>query len=149
MFTEGESAQCVSCRLTRQRPDPDHTIAPEKLAEVGVAKRRLLVQLFTLGLPAVGLFEKDGGLAFDLLSSVSGEQVVIGHADGRITIELAEGIDARREAIERHHRLGAPDVWAESSISEYATMHPWEDFAETFAHHLHIRGRWPRPQRRV
>jgi len=27
-----------------------------------------------------------------------------------------------------------------SYISEYATMHPWEDFAETFAHYLHITG---------
>ena len=36
-----------------------------------------------------------------------------------------------------------------SFISEYATMHPWEDFAECFAHYLHITGdprrRPPRP----
>ena len=24
-------------------------------------------------------------------------------------------------------------------VSAYATMHPWEDWAETFAHYLHIR----------
>ena len=24
-------------------------------------------------------------------------------------------------------------------MSAYATMHPWEDWAETFAHYLHIR----------
>ena len=28
--------------------------------------------------------------------------------------------------------------WEESFISTYATMHPFEDFAETFAHYLHI-----------
>lgn len=28
--------------------------------------------------------------------------------------------------------------WRESFISQYATAHPWEDFAETFAHYLHI-----------
>ena len=44
------------------------------------------------------------------------------------------------EALTRHYRLGAPADWNTSFISEYATMHPWEDFAETFAHYLHITG---------
>lgn len=43
-----------------------------------------------------------------------------------------------REALQRHYKLGAPRSWNESYISEYATMHPWEDFAETWAHYLHI-----------
>jgi hypothetical protein len=38
----------------------------------------------------------------------------------------------------RHYRFGAPANWRETFISEYATMHPWEDFAECFAHYLHI-----------
>lgn len=42
------------------------------------------------------------------------------------------------DAIDRHYATGAPNNWQESFISEYATMHPWEDFAETFAHYLHI-----------
>jgi hypothetical protein len=42
------------------------------------------------------------------------------------------------DAIARHYVTGAPEGWAESFISEYATMHPWEDFAECFAHYLHI-----------
>ncbi|WP_260926292.1 putative zinc-binding metallopeptidase [Novosphingobium sp. 9] len=29
-------------------------------------------------------------------------------------------------------------VWTTDYVSAYATMHPWEDFAETFAHYLHI-----------
>jgi hypothetical protein len=29
-------------------------------------------------------------------------------------------------------------VIAESFISKYATSHPWEDWAETWAHYLHI-----------
>ena len=45
-----------------------------------------------------------------------------------------------RDAIARHYKFGAPDGWRESFISEYATMHPWEDFAECFAHYLHITG---------
>ena len=42
------------------------------------------------------------------------------------------------DAIARHYKFGAPDGWQETFISEYATMHPWEDFAECFAHYLHI-----------
>ncbi len=42
------------------------------------------------------------------------------------------------EAIKRHYEQGAPASWAESFISEYATMHPWEDWAETWAHYLHM-----------
>ena len=43
-----------------------------------------------------------------------------------------------RGEIARHYESGAPAGWADSFISEYATMHPWEDFAECFAHYLHI-----------
>jgi hypothetical protein len=42
------------------------------------------------------------------------------------------------DAIARHYAYGAPEEWRETFISEYATMHPWEDFAECFAHYLHI-----------
>lgn len=38
----------------------------------------------------------------------------------------------------RHYQFGPPEGWAQTYISEYATMHPWEDFAECFAHYLHI-----------
>ena len=42
------------------------------------------------------------------------------------------------QALQRHYRNGAPDNWQEHFISHYATTHPWEDFAETWAHYLHI-----------
>jgi len=44
-----------------------------------------------------------------------------------------------QEAIERHYREGPPRGWEATYISSYATMHPFEDFAESFAHFLHIR----------
>ncbi|WP_407686765.1 zinc-binding metallopeptidase family protein [Mycobacterium sp. HUMS_1102779] len=43
------------------------------------------------------------------------------------------------EALDRHYSEGAPDGWQERFVSSYATMHPAEDWAETFAHYLHIR----------
>jgi hypothetical protein len=42
------------------------------------------------------------------------------------------------DAIERHYNEGPPQGWERNYISMYATMHPFEDFAETFAHYLHI-----------
>jgi hypothetical protein len=176
---------CRSCRLTRTRPadgDRDGLIA---FAKAETAKRRLLFQLLDLGLP----LEEDG-LRFDLLPSRQGP-VVTGHADGLVTIDLAESDDAQREgrrvemgepyrtmlghfrheighyywpmliertdaleraralfgderlaydeALSRHYESGPPADWSERFVSAYATMHPWEDWAESFAHYLHIR----------
>jgi hypothetical protein len=55
-------------------------------------------------------------------------------------VELFGDPDADyQEALDRHYREGAPSGWDESYVSSYATMHPAEDWAETFAHYLHIR----------
>lgn len=43
-----------------------------------------------------------------------------------------------QEALDRHYHQGPPANWQEQYISSYATMHPWEDWAETWAHYLHI-----------
>jgi hypothetical protein len=190
---DAPAGKCISCRLTRNSPPADDTIALEKLASTERAKRRLLLQLSDLGLPVSPWYVAPGGLGFDLLSSFStGTQVLIGHSNGIITIDLAESLDDHREALrvnlgepyrtmlghfrhevghyfqnvlihdektwaqcrelfgderasyqdalDRHYAQGAPKGWSASYISEYATMHPWEDFAETFAHYLHISG---------
>ena len=42
------------------------------------------------------------------------------------------------EAVKTHYETGAPADWQQSYISSYATMHPWEDWAETWAHYLHM-----------
>lgn len=42
-------------------------------------------------------------------------------------------------ALDRHYSQGAPAGWQSDYVSSYATMHPAEDWAETFAHYLHIR----------
>ena len=41
-------------------------------------------------------------------------------------------------ALERHYSAGPPPDWREAFVSAYASAHPWEDFAETWAHYLHI-----------
>jgi hypothetical protein len=44
-----------------------------------------------------------------------------------------------QEALDRHYSKGTPAGWEDDYVSSYATMHPAEDWAETFAHYLHIR----------
>lgn len=39
-------------------------------------------------------------------------------------------------ALQNHYAGGT--VWTDAHVSAYATAHPWEDFAETFAHYLHM-----------
>ncbi len=180
---------CFSCALTRTRPaDTDGDgLAAFRVAEA--AKRRLLFELGELGLP---IEPRDGHheLAFDLLSSAI-EPVTTGHADGIVTLDLAESDDAHRiamreqmeepyrtvlghlrheighyyypvlapgggelararelfgderadyaAALDRHYAQGPPADWQSDYVSAYATMHPAEDWAETFAHYLHIR----------
>lgn len=184
-------AECTACRLIRRRPQLTDTVGTGQLAQAMFAERRLLFQLLEHGLPIVSAADQPGGMGFDLLSSsTSGERVMIGHADGIVTIDLDEVGDAYREslrvklgelyrtmlghfrheighyywqvlvdggpwvdsfreifgderasyqdALKRHYSSGTPDGWQDSFISEYATMHPWEDFAETWAHYLHI-----------
>lgn len=41
-------------------------------------------------------------------------------------------------ALQRHHQAGAPPDWNQHYISAYASSHPWEDWAECFAHYLHM-----------
>ena len=42
------------------------------------------------------------------------------------------------EALKKHYKDGPPADWRENYVSAYATTHSWEDFAETWAHYLHI-----------
>ena len=42
------------------------------------------------------------------------------------------------EALEAALRTAPPANWPERFVSPYASMHPWEDWAETWAHYLHM-----------
>jgi hypothetical protein len=41
-------------------------------------------------------------------------------------------------ALQAHYDNGPPPDWPDNFVSAYAATHPWEDFAETWAHYLHI-----------
>jgi hypothetical protein len=182
---------CESCALTIERPNDQDTVGLAEFARAEAAKRRLVAELHELHLPIIGRDQDpEYGLAFRLLSSAH-ENVITGHENGIITLDLAEGDDVHREqlrvemdepyrtllghfrhevghyyfyrlvrtpdylqrfnelfgdpdsdyqaALDRHYSQGAPEGWQETFVSSYATMHPAEDWAETFAHYLHIR----------
>ena len=42
------------------------------------------------------------------------------------------------DALQNHYRDGAPGDWPTRFVSSYASMHPWEDWAESWAHYLHM-----------
>jgi hypothetical protein len=186
-----EGGLCDACLLTLTRPSDDDKAGLASFARAEEAKRRLLFQIDDLRLPLVTRREDpEHGLGFELLSSKN-EQVVTGHADGLITIDLAEGEDGHREALrvrlaepyrtmlghfrhetghwywevlvgntaalqpfrdlfgseeadyaealEKHYGSDPEPGWQQKYVSVYASAHPWEDWAETFAHYLHVR----------
>jgi hypothetical protein len=42
------------------------------------------------------------------------------------------------EALERHYLNDDDGSWRTEHVTHYASAHPWEDFAESFAHYLHL-----------
>jgi hypothetical protein len=185
--------QCRSCRLNRTLPDLSQPDSALLWSRVERDKQRLVASLIALGLPLASRTVEDPerGLAFDLLrGSAAAAPVMIGHADGVITLDVDEADDAHREAIRarmqepyrtvlghlrhesghyywsrlvehgtwlepfralfgderadyaaalaRHHAEGPPTGWQGWCVSAYASAHPWEDWAETWAHYLHI-----------
>ncbi len=181
---------CASCHLNQFIPDLKVAGNQERWLLLEKAKRRLVYTLLQLGLPT----ESTGGrtaLRFSFLGDVPNQTpVVTGHANGLITVNIAEADDAERErrrvnlnepyrtllghfrhevahyywdrliadsrwlepfralfgseqrdyagALRDYYQKGAAPGWQSQFISAYATSHPWEDWAETWAHYFHI-----------
>jgi hypothetical protein len=190
LAADSDTPWCRSCRLTRGRPDEARPEAVAAWMTAEAAKRRLVHQLDTLGLPVEGRSsEAPDGLAFDLVH-LPGEGGITGHFEGVVTLDLAETDDRHRdelrirldepfrtvighlrheighhywtvlvgdgdcvtvfrrlfgdervdyrEAVEAYYSQDRP-VWDPTlHVTAYAASHPLEDWAETFAHYLHI-----------
>ena len=182
---------CRACRFTQHIPSltmPGHLEYWRRLER---AKRRLLFTLAALELPLVPRSESAGGLGFAFGADLTpGQRFMTSHADGVISINIAEADDVERERLRNgmgepyrtllghlrhesgHYYLsklrevpgttgainaqfgdvdsgyhdaltdyyaGArPSGWTDHYISAYATAHPQEDWAETWAHYLLI-----------
>jgi hypothetical protein len=42
------------------------------------------------------------------------------------------------QALQKYYRDGPKPDWQQHFVTAYASVHPWEDWAETWAHYLHI-----------
>jgi hypothetical protein len=73
----------------------------------------------------------------------------LGHHYFRLLVAFTSHIEAFRRlfgdetahygtAAQRYYAFGADADWCLRHVSPYASMHPLEDFAETFSHYLHI-----------
>ncbi|MCX5516013.1 hypothetical protein C3941_04735 [Kaistia algarum] len=60
-----------------------------------------------------------------------------GHLDEFRSLFGDESFDYQA-ALQQYYAGNYPQDWRERFVSQYASAHPWEDFAETFAHFLHI-----------
>src|SRR5262249_58070738 len=95
-----EEILCRSCRLNRTIPNLDDPRNGEWWRRIENAKRRLVSQLLSLGLPVMSKVNEDPqrGLMFDFLRSpAAGPRVLTGHANGLITLNVEEADDSVRE----------------------------------------------------
>ena len=185
---------CRSCRLTRVIPDLGRPGNRQAWYKLETAKRRLVYSLLRLGCPLENRVEDpEHGLAFEFLADPAtpgAPKVTTGHANGVITLNVAEADDAEREkrrvtlhepyrtllghfrhevghyywdrlvqgsprlecfrelfgderrdyaqALKEHYAKGPPAGWQKTFVSAYAASHPWEDWAESWAHYLHM-----------
>ena len=188
--TDDELSLCQACRLNQVIPNLSEPENREKWARVEVAKRRLVYTLNALALPVVPRsLDPERGLAFDIKSDTPDSHVITGHAEGLVTLNLAEADPLLREKMrvsmnERYrtllghfrHEVGhyywdvllsksdrlqsfrelfgderrdygqalreyyrnSPADWTGDYVSAYAQAHPWEDWAETWAHYMHM-----------
>jgi hypothetical protein len=187
---------CDACSLNQVIPDLSVAGNISLWRRIEAGKRRLVYGLMRLSLPIVSKGEDSkSGLAFAFLADASPVPTktsgpVTGHAQGLITINIAEADSALRErmrqemdepyrtilghfrhesghyywsllgsnqdwltefreifgderadyatAMHNHYEQGAAVDWQSNFVSAYASAHAWEDWAETWAHYLHI-----------
>jgi hypothetical protein len=143
--------------LATRAEDPEHGLAFDFLADAPVASGPKVLTGHDNGLITIALIEADDAEREQRRASM-GEpyRTLLGHfrhevghhywdvlvRDGGLLEPCRalfgdDGADYDA-ALQRHYAEGAPPDWSDSFVSAYATAHPWEDFAETWAHYLHI-----------
>lgn len=106
------------------------TIAIEEADDVERERRRTLMHEPYRSL--LGHFRHEVGHYFwDVLIRDGGMLAPFREAFGDETQDYGAALAA-------HYENGPPVDWQENFVSAYASSHPWEDWAETWAHYLHI-----------
>ncbi|MEM7053324.1 MAG: putative zinc-binding peptidase [Pseudomonadota bacterium] len=192
---------CMACRLNEVIPNLDKSGNRALWLRIERRKRRLIYDLRRHQLPVFNRkVNAERGLAFAFLEDDpdylefrdhhQSNQILTGHTNGLITINIAEADDVERErmrvqmneqqrtllghfrhesghyywdllvrdgpllervrevfgderqdyaqALQRYYENGPPEDWQQHWVSAYASAHPWEDWAECWAHLLQI-----------
>ncbi len=192
---------CLACRLNQVIPNLEKPGNRELWIRIEQRKRRLIYDLRRHRLPVypkstfpdIGLafaFLEDDPNEFEFHVSHGSSQILTGHANGLITINIAEADDIEREkmrlqmneqqrtllghfrhesghyywdrlvadgpllgvvrrvfgderldyaaALANYYQQGPVANWQQQFVSAYASAHPWEDWAECWAHVLQI-----------
>ena len=79
----------------------------------------------------LGHFRHEIGHYYWMLLSDQADQMGFHEVFGDETINYAA-------ALQNYYMSGAPQEWNLHFISKYASAHPWEDWAETWAHYMHL-----------
>ncbi len=193
---------CMACRLNEVIPNLDKPGNRTLWIRIEQRKRRLIYDLRHHRLPVIprssrpdiglgfAFLEDDPGGGHEFHDHHQGNQIMTGHANGLITINIAEADDVERErmrvqmneqqrtllghfrhesghyywdrlvatgpmlarvrelfgderqdytsSIDQYYSAGPPANWQQNYVSAYASAHPWEDWAECWAHLLQI-----------
>jgi hypothetical protein len=144
--------------LENRADDPQHGLAFDFLADSPESHAAGVLTGHDNGLITLALKEADDATR-ERVRAEMGEpyRTLLGHLRhesghhfwDRMVADTAGWLDAFRvlfgderadyaAALQSHYQNGAPPDWQTNYISMYASAHPWEDFAETWAHYLHI-----------
>ncbi len=145
--------------LANKADDPEHGLAYDFLADAppGTAGAPVVLTGHENGVITINVAEADGAerekrrlQMHEPYRTILGHfRHEIGHYYWDLLIRDSEATEGFRrlfgdeqedygEALKRHHQQGAPGDWPLSFVSAYASAHPWEDWAESWAHYLHI-----------
>ncbi|WP_040802594.1 zinc-binding metallopeptidase family protein [Nocardia concava] len=112
----------------------EHGVITLDLAEGDdLHRERLRVEMAEPYRTVLGHFRHEIGHYYQLLLITDGDHIK------RFHNLFGDPFADYQQALDRHYAEGAPPGWENTHVSSYATMHPTEDWAETFAHYLHIR----------
>lgn len=146
--------------IPRRIDDPEHGLAFEFLADVRDTNGNVTETVLTghsNGLVQINIAEADDAER-ERRRALMGEpyRTLIGHFRHEVghfywdlLVKDRDGISAFSDvfgdpskdydaALQTHYANGAPPDWQQKYISAYASSHPWEDFAETWAHCFHM-----------
>lgn len=146
--------------IPRRVDDPEHGLAFEFLADPVDAGGNVVKSVMTghsNGLIQVSIDEADDAererrraqMGEPFRTLIGHFRHEIGHFYWDLLVKDRGGIAAFAEvfgdpaqdyhaALQNHYASGPPANWQQTHISAYASSHPWEDFAETWAHCFHM-----------